>query len=81
LLSGVVGGLLCVASLVWMLALAFRALGGAAVSSTALVLASIGAVGGLVLLNLGIVGAYLGRAATEAKDRPMYFVNARVGRF
>jgi hypothetical protein len=29
----------------------------------------------LILVNLGIVGAYLGRAAREAKDRPMYFVS------
>jgi hypothetical protein len=31
-------------------------------------------IGGLLLVNLGIVGAYLGRAAREAKERPMYFV-------
>jgi hypothetical protein len=37
--------------------------------------------GGLVLLNLGIVGAYLGRAATEAKERPIYFISSRAGRF
>lgn len=81
LLSGVVGGVLCLASIVWALVLGGLALAGRPVSSTALILAGVGAVGGLVLLNLGIVGAYLGRAATEAKDRPMYFVNAKVGRF
>lgn len=43
-------------------------------SDLSIVLAAIGGVGGLVLLNLGIVGAYLGRAAREAKERPMYFV-------
>lgn len=81
LLSGVVGGLLCLASIAWALVLGALAIAGRPVSSSALVLAGVGAVGGLVLLNLGIVGAYLGRAATEAKDRPMYFVDAKVGRF
>ncbi len=37
-------------------------------------------VGGLILLNLGIVGAYLGRAATEARLRPLYFVERTAGR-
>lgn len=81
LLSGVVGGLLCLSSLVWAMVLGLLALSGRAVSSTALILAGIGAIGGLLLLNLGIVGAYLGRAATEAKDRPMYFIDSRIGRF
>jgi glycosyltransferase involved in cell wall biosynthesis len=41
-----------------------------------IVLAAVGGVGGLLLLNLGVVGAYLGRAAREAKERPIYFVGA-----
>lgn len=81
LLSGVIGGLLCAGSLVWAAVLGVRWLAGHTVSPTALVLSAVGGMGGLVLLNLGIVGAYLGRAATEAKDRPMYFVDARAGRF
>jgi hypothetical protein len=51
------------------------------VSTAAIVITTVAGMGGLVLLNLGIVGAYLGRAATEAKGRPMYFVSSRVGRF
>jgi dolichol-phosphate mannosyltransferase len=43
-------------------------------SDLSIVLAAIGGVGGLLLLNLGVVGAYLGRAAREAKERPIYFV-------
>lgn len=81
LLSGVIGGLLFAASLLWAAALGVLALAGRPTSSTALILAAVGSVGGLILLNLGIVGAYLGRAATEAKDRPMYFIGAKVGRF
>ena len=44
------------------------------VSSTSIIVCAIVGMGGLLLLNLGIVGAYLGRSATEAKERPMYFV-------
>jgi polyisoprenyl-phosphate glycosyltransferase len=46
------------------------------ISTTTLAMALIG---GLVLVNLGIVGAYLGRSATEARGRPLYFVEQRVG--
>jgi polyisoprenyl-phosphate glycosyltransferase len=48
-------------------------------SSTTLLILSTSLVGGLVLLNLGIVGAYLGRAATEARGRPLYFLERTVG--
>jgi len=48
-------------------------------SSTALLVFAMTFVGGLVLLNLGIVGAYLGRAATEARGRPLYFLEGSVG--
>ena len=41
----------------------------------ALVACAVMGIGGLVLVNLGIVGAYLGRAAREAKERPMYFIS------
>lgn len=79
--SGVIGGLLFLAALIWGAWLGLQWLDGRAVASASLVLAATGAIGGLVLLNLGIVGAYLGRAATEARERPMYFVDARAGRF
>jgi dolichol-phosphate mannosyltransferase len=48
-------------------------------STAALLIFSMTFVGGLVLLNLGIVGAYLGRAATEARGRPLYFLEGTVG--
>lgn len=81
LVSAVAGTVMCLASAAWAAALGFRAWAGDEVSSTSVILSGVGAVGGLVLLNLGIVGAYLGRAATESKERPMYFINAKTGRF
>jgi len=74
-MSGAFGGLLGLAALAWGTVLAVRALGGEAVSGTAVAICAMAAIGGLVLINLGIVGAYLGRAAREAKERPMYFVS------
>jgi dolichol-phosphate mannosyltransferase len=75
LLSGAFGGLLLLASLAWGLWLGARFLQGSPVSGVALVGCVVIGIGGLILVNLGIVGAYLGRAAREAKDRPMYFVS------
>jgi dolichol-phosphate mannosyltransferase len=72
LLPAALGIVLLLLSLGWTLA---WAMGKQEPSSDlSIVLAAIGGVGGLVLLNLGIVGAYLGRAAREAKERPIYFV-------
>jgi dolichol-phosphate mannosyltransferase len=75
LVSGAFGGLLLLGSLAWALWLAAGGLLGAPVSGVALVGCAVMGIGGLILVNLGIVGAYLGRAAREAKDRPMYFVS------
>jgi glycosyltransferase involved in cell wall biosynthesis len=74
LLSGAFGGVLLLGAFTWGLWLATRAARGVEVPGTALLGAVLLGIGGLILLNLGIVGAYLGRAAREAKDRPMYFV-------
>lgn len=74
LVSGAFGGLLLAAALLWTLVMAVRWAGGVAPSEGALVVCAVAGIGGLVLVNLGIVGAYLGRAAREAKERPMYFV-------
>ena len=71
---GAFGGLLLAAALVWTLVMAVRYAGGLAPSEGALVVCAVAGIGGLILVNLGIVGAYLGRAAREAKERPMYFV-------
>jgi dolichol-phosphate mannosyltransferase len=81
LLSGAIGLLLFVGALGWASWLAVDAIRGRLVSTAAIVITSVTGIGGLVLLNLGIVGAYLGRAATEAKERPIYFISSRAGRF
>lgn len=78
-MSGAIGGLLCVAAAVWGIWLAVQAFGGATVSESWVAICAVAGIGGLVLLNLGIVGAYLGRAAREAKERPMYFVGESTG--
>jgi hypothetical protein len=75
LVSGAFGVLLLTGAVVWGGVLMERSLSGQAASEMAVAISAIAGIGGLVLLNLGIVGAYLGRAAREAKERPMYFVS------
>lgn len=77
--SGAFGGLLLLSAALWGGWLAARGLAGSPVSDRAVLASVILAIGGLILLNLGIVGAYLGRAAREAKERPMYFVAESTG--
>jgi len=77
--SGAFGGLLLLSAVLWGGWLAVRGLAGAPVSDNAVLGTVILAIGGLILLNLGIVGAYLGRAAREAKERPMYFIAESTG--
>jgi dolichol-phosphate mannosyltransferase len=75
LVSGAFGGILLAGALVWAAWLGLRSVAGVQASDLSVVGAVVVGVGGLVLVNLGIVGAYLGRAAREAKERPMYFVS------
>jgi dolichol-phosphate mannosyltransferase len=75
LVSGAFGALLLLGAMAWGALLLGRSLAGRPANEMAAAVAAIAGIGGLVLLNLGIVGAYLGRAAREAKDRPMYFVS------
>jgi dolichol-phosphate mannosyltransferase len=42
-------------------------------------LAAVGAVGGLLLLMLGLIGEYVWRALEEGRGRPRYIVDGRVG--
>ena len=32
-------------------------------------------VGGIILLNLGVLGLYIGRTYNQTKDRPLYVVS------
>ena len=80
LFSAALGLVLLVVALVAMV-MAFTAWGRSAISlNTPGVVLAITFIGGLVLLNLGIVGAYIGRSATEARRRPLYFVERTAGR-
>ncbi len=79
LVSGAFGGLLLLASLVWGAFMGVRSLSGLPPSGAAVVVCAVAGIGGLILVNMGIVGAYLGRAAREAKERPMYFVSETTG--
>ena len=36
-------------------------------------------IGGIIILNLGIIGIYLGKTFDEAKKRPLYIISKRVG--
>lgn len=80
LVSGLLGGLLLVGALVWAAVLGVRSLSDVPASGTSIIVCTVIGIGGLLLLNLGIVGAYLGRSATEAKERPMYFVGETTDR-
>jgi len=73
LVSGAFGGMLILS--VWALWLGVTGMLGGSASGVALVGCAVMGIGGLVLVNMGIVGAYLGRAAREAKERPMYFIS------
>lgn len=74
LVSGAFGVLLLAGAAAWGVWLVARP-AAPVDSGLASVVALVAGIGGLILVNLGIVGAYLGRAAREAKERPMYFVS------
>ena len=43
------------------------------------VMVSLYFLGGLIFVNLGVMGLYIGKIFDEAKDRPLYVVRAKVG--
>jgi polyisoprenyl-phosphate glycosyltransferase len=74
-ISVVVGFLAAAISLVGILILAVRALvNGSAVAGWASTICSIWLATGLLLINLGVVGLYLGRVLEQVKGRPLFFV-------
>jgi polyisoprenyl-phosphate glycosyltransferase len=52
---------------------------GATVEGWTSILVSIYFVGGLVILNMGILGLYIGKIFDEAKKRPLYVIREKVG--
>ena len=47
---------------------------GATITGWTTIIASIWAIGGLILLSLGVIGEYIGKIYMETKDRPRYIV-------
>jgi dolichol-phosphate mannosyltransferase len=54
-------------------------LGGGTVTGWTSLMASIGLIGGIQLVVLGIIGEYLGRLYDQSKGRPLFFIDAVVG--
>jgi len=54
-------------------------LSGQAIHGWQIVAITVWGVGGIITLSLGIVGEYVGRAFTEVKRRPRYFVDHTTG--
>lgn len=52
---------------------------GTNVSGWASLILSIYFVGGIIIINLGIIGYYVGKNFDEAKKRPLYFVSEKTG--
>ncbi len=68
-LAMVYGALLLVRTLIW----------GADVPGYASTMVAVIFMGGMQLFVLGIIGEYLGRLYSEAKQRPLYIVDSRLG--
>ena len=75
LVSGAVGGVLLIGALTFGAWLAVRPSSADATPDLAAIAALVAGIGGLIMVNFGIVGAYLGRAVREVKERPMYFIS------
>jgi dolichol-phosphate mannosyltransferase len=75
LVSGAFGGVLLIGALAFGAWLAVRPSSADATPDLAAIAALVAGIGGLIMVNFGIVGAYLGRAVREVKERPMYFIS------
>jgi glycosyltransferase involved in cell wall biosynthesis len=73
---GVIMGLFALALLIFSLVTLFM---GYPILNWKLILVSVWGVGGLILIGLGVVGEYAGRAYMEAKKRPRYHIESRAG--
>ena len=75
LVSGAFGGVLLIGALAFGAWLAVRPSSADATPDLVAIAALVVGIGGLIMVNFGIVGAYLGRAVREVKERPMYFIS------
>jgi glycosyltransferase involved in cell wall biosynthesis len=56
-----------------------RFLSGATVAGWSSIIISLWAIGGLLLLAVGIVGEYVGKIYLEVKNRPLYVIEEICG--
>ena len=74
-----IGGIMAAAGLAMLIGLIVLLCIGRTILDWKIVVFSVWAVGGLVMLSLGIVGEYVGRAYLETKRRPRYVIDRTVG--
>lgn len=69
-----IGFLIFVISLLMIVYFIFRWAIGATVSGWASVICSVWAIGGLIMLSLGVIGEYIGKIYLETKARPKFII-------
>ena len=69
-----IGFLIFIVSLLMIAYFIFRWAIGATVSGWASVICSVWAIGGLIMLSLGVIGEYIGKIYLETKDRPNFII-------
>ena len=67
------------ASIVMLVYILWRFFAGETVTGWASVATSVWAIGGLLLLSIGVVGEYIGKIYLETKGRPRYLVGEYLG--
>ena len=74
----VIGFLMFIASIALLIYSVIRWLIGASVLGWASLICSIWAIGGLIMLSLGVIGEYIGKIYIEVKDRPNYIIEEKL---
>ncbi len=69
-----IGFLIFITSLIMILYFIIRWLIGATVSGWASIICSVWAIGGLIMLSLGVIGEYIGKIYLESKERPKFII-------
>lgn len=69
-----IGFLIFIISLFMIIYFIIRWAIGATVSGWASVICSVWAIGGLLMLSIGVIGEYIGKIYLEAKGRPLYII-------
>lgn len=69
-----IGFLIFVTSLIMIIYFIIRWLIGATVSGWPSIICSVWAIGGLIMLSLGVIGEYIGKIYLESKERPKFII-------